>query len=69
MNAVQRIAAQTHQENVTLAELSRKSRTDAKVLKLLTVIATMYLPATLTAVSAIGHHIVERSTATHSSTF
>lgn len=51
VEALQSIAAQSYQESATLSELSRQGSVDAKVLKVLTVIATMYLPATLTAVS------------------
>lgn len=49
LTLIQRSAPETHQENLTLASLAKQGRKDSETLKTLTLIATMYLPATLVA--------------------
>ena len=54
LSALQSIAAQTHQENMTLLKISQQGQNDSRTLKVLTIIATMYLPASLIAVSIVS---------------
>lgn len=49
--ALQSIAAQNHQENMILSTVAQQGHDDSRTLKVLTTIATMYLPASLVAVS------------------
>jgi Mg2+ and Co2+ transporter CorA len=49
--ALQSIAAQNHQENIILSKVAQQGQDDSRTLKVLTIIATMYLPASLVAVS------------------
>ena len=49
--ALQIIAAQSSQENAILARVAQQGQRDSKILKILTIIATTYLPASLMAVS------------------
>lgn len=50
LGTLQNIAAQSLQKNEILSRVAQQGRYDSKILKVLTVIATIYLPATLTAV-------------------
>jgi hypothetical protein len=51
LNIMRHIASDSEQRNETLATLALQSQRDSKHLKALTQVATMYLPATLIAVS------------------
>ena len=48
--AMEAIASQTQQENQTLASIAKQTQQDSIALKTLTLIATVYLPATFVAV-------------------
>lgn len=49
LTMLQQIAAETHRENITLARIARQGQDDAKGVRTLTLIATIYLPASLVA--------------------
>jgi hypothetical protein len=51
LDILQHIASQTYLENTTLTELARQGRKDSRTLKILSIVATIYLPASLVAVS------------------
>ena len=57
------IAAAAKNENERLINITEQTRRDSKSLKALTVVATMYLPASLVAVSAPVQHEVTRTLA------
>lgn len=50
LGALQTIASQSLQENEILSRVAQQGRFDSKILKVLTVITTVYLPASLIAV-------------------
>lgn len=47
------IARQTRNENLAMTELTKQGRKDARSLKALSILGTLYLPATLIAVSHV----------------
>ena len=53
LDVLQNIAFQNQRENETLAKLALNGQSDSKTLKALTLIATMYLPASLIAVNML----------------
>lgn len=53
LDALRSIAWQSQQDGKTLAGLATQGRKDSQVLKALTTIATMYLPASSVAVSVV----------------
>ena len=57
LDILQRTASQIHGENTTLTQLARQGHKDSKMLKILSVVATLYLPASLIAVSEISWRI------------
>ena len=57
MDILQRTASQIHGENTALTQLARQGHKDSKMLKILSVVATLYLPASLIAVSGISWRI------------
>lgn len=50
LDVLQCIASQIQQENSVLNDLTRQSQKDSRTLKILSIVATMYLPASLVAV-------------------
>jgi Mg2+ and Co2+ transporter CorA len=60
MDILQRTASQIHGENTALTQLARQGHKDSKMLKILSVVATLYLPASLIAVSGISWRIENR---------
>lgn len=51
LEALRGIAAQNHTESVMLSKISLQTQRDSKSVKVLALIATMYLPASLISVS------------------
>ena len=51
---LQRITSQIQHEDIKLAELARQSQKESKRLKVLSTIATVYLPASLIAVCRLS---------------
>jgi Mg2+ and Co2+ transporter CorA len=53
LDILQRTASQIHGDNATLTQLARQGHKDSRTLKILSIVATLYLPASLIAVSEI----------------
>ena len=53
------IAATAKDENDRLIRITEQTRRDSKSLKALTIVATMYLPASLVAVSTLFQHLIK----------
>ncbi len=51
LNVMEKIAFESHEENVNLSQIADRNEKDSRMVKWMTLIATAYLPASLVAVS------------------
>jgi Mg2+ and Co2+ transporter CorA len=51
LEALNYVASSSHRAQISLTDIARESQNDSTTIKVLTVIATIYLPASLLAVS------------------
>jgi Mg2+ and Co2+ transporter CorA len=60
LNMLKRITFENVEENRNLSQIATQSQKDSQTLKALTMIATMYLPASLIAVGEFNiYHLIE----------
>lgn len=62
LEVLQRVTTEIRQENATFADLARQGQRDSKMLKDLSFVAVMYVPASLLAVCsyALVHSLINR---------